>query len=155
MHALGAGKVTNDEMLKFVLGLNLDMEYEDYDGCTAVFNAHSKFLEFLLQNGANIEHRDNFGNTPFFSTCCQMQWDRNESDFQKDIEDLEFFLKYGANINVLVDGETILDVLQRTPTEGFPKGLILPHGYEDRARSNSKKLSSWLLNKGAKYACEL
>lgn len=108
-------------MIKFVLGLNLDMTYEDYDGGTAVFYAHSKFLEFLLQNGANIEHRDNFGCTPFFSTCCQMQWDRNESDFQKNIEDLEILLKYGANINVLVDGETILDMLKKILQRDFRK----------------------------------
>jgi len=46
--------------------LNLDIEYADSYGNTAIFETSGEVLQNLLQKGANVHHRNHEGETALF-----------------------------------------------------------------------------------------
>jgi ankyrin repeat protein len=133
----GAGSVLiyaaesgNPEMVREILRYHPNLEMRDHEGKTAVFaageyrygdkdGARVECVRLLAQAGANVNARDNDGNTPLHET------------FLTDVE--EELLKLGANVNARNnDGET--PIFTTVDDDAIP--LFIAHGADLAIRNN-------------------
>jgi ankyrin repeat protein len=133
----GAGSVLiyaaasgNPEMVREILDYHPNLERQDREGKTAVFaageyrygdqdGARVECLRLLVHAGANVNGRDNSGNTPLHET------------FLTDVE--EELLKLGADVNARNnDGET--PIFTTVDDKAIP--LFIEHGADLTIRNN-------------------
>jgi ankyrin repeat protein len=127
---MSAAESGNPEMVSEILRYHPKLETRDGEGKTAVFaagqyrngdeeGARVKCLRLLAKAGANVNARDNQGNTPLHET------------FLTDVE--EELLKLGANVNARnKDGET--PIFTTFDDDAIP--LFLAHGADLTIRNN-------------------
>jgi ankyrin repeat protein len=137
MEGQGAGSVLiyaaasgNPEMIREILKYNPHLEARDREGKTAIFAAGTyeyrdedgvrvECVRILAKAGANINAKDNDGNTPLHET------------FLTDVE--EELLKLGANVNARNnDGET--PIFTTVDNDAIP--LFIEHGADLTIRNN-------------------
>lgn len=148
-HALRG--VKDKETIRFVEELNLDIEYEDSYGDTAIFETSGEVLQHLLQKGANVHHRNHEGETALFSQAALAVWSINDDDLKQRMENIKLLIESGSDINAKVKGKTILDdIIERNPSK---KSLLLGHDVALNL-SNRSKLYTFLRQLGAKTNSE-
>jgi len=149
-HALRG--VKDKETIRFVEGLNLDIEYEDSYGETAIFETSGEVLQHLLQKGANVHHRNHEGETALSYQAAVAVWSKDDDALKERMENIKLLLESGSDINAKVKGKTILDeIIGRKP----PKKSILLGRDLALNLSNRSKLYIFLRQLGAKTSWEL
>ena len=85
-------------------GANADAKAGDfyYPLDAAASNGHTEAARILLDNDANINHRDTFGGTPL-----------TKAVYEGYTETVEMLLSRGANVNLESDGETVINIARR------------------------------------------
>ncbi len=106
-HALRG--VKDKETIRFVEELQLDIEYEDSYGNTAIFETSGEVLQRLLQKGANVHHRNNEGETALFCQATYAICSRSSDELEQRMENIKILIGGGSEINAKVNGKTILD----------------------------------------------
>lgn len=149
-HALRG--VENVDIIKFVENLSVDIEYEDSYGNTAIYVISGKVLWHLLQKGSNVHHINNKGETPLFHQAISAIWSKDEMDLRKRLGNIRTLAKFGSDVNVKVDGETILDVIVN---ESIPSKMILLGHDTSLFLYNRSKIYDFMHNLGAKTSAEL
>lgn len=148
------------ETIKFVESLNLDVNYENRYGQTALFdyNCSKDILDCMIRHGADINHRDEDGHTALTSLYHYIfPYDYGEGEkideeaMQKYFDRLELLISYGADVNILVNGKTILDYLQEPPCKKWVKLGMLPERYKE----TRQRIKEYLITKNARYAKDL
>jgi len=133
-NAIGVGNQL--EVVKLLLenGVNINPTYKGFMGEStlgaAVYNKNIEQVEFLLQNGADVNLKDDFGNSPLHYSV--------ESD--EKIEITKLLLSYEADIN-------IQDMFDNTPLHEASTEenaietmkLLLDRGADTDIRNHSKE----------------
>lgn len=148
------------ETIRFVESLNLDVNYENRYGQTALFdyNCSKDILDCMIRHGADINHRDKDGHTALTSLYRYIfPYDDgvgekiDEKAMQKYLDRLELLISYGADVNILVKGKTVLDYLQEPPCNKWVKLGMLPERYKE----TRQRIKEYLVTKKARYAKDL
>ena len=128
---ISAAESGNPEMLREILGYHPTLEIRNREGKTAIFaageyrhtdkdGARVECVRRLAQAGANLNARDNNGDTPLHGT------------FLTDVE--EELLKLGADVNARnKDGETPIF----TTVDDDAVALFIEHGADLSIRNNA------------------
>ena len=106
-------------------GGDLNMKCDHWDNATLLHVAsmvqNTQVIEYLLQNGADINARDEIRNTPLhiaIDSVCE----ESENGPRSDFGDVKLLLKYGADTTLVnEDGETPRNVLERCAVIGINK----------------------------------
>ena len=147
-----SSSIIDEEFLKLVITTyKSKIDAKDFQGNTALhyacWNRNKKLCEILLENGANVNEKNNEGNTPL-----HIAWASNNPKFDHSSKLEELLLKNGAEIDATnsmdetplmvlfkLDGE---DEMIRSGNKYDPITtlMVLMHSKADVSkRSNSKK----------------
>lgn len=134
------------EMIDYVDSLGLDVNYENSSGATALFSYHctKEILERMLQRGADINHRQKNGHTALTSLYRHLFSDYNglkEEEWATYCRRLDLLISHGADMNILVNGKTMLDYLQEPLDPYFSRKLALD---SERYRASRQRIMEYL-----------
>lgn len=144
---------SSPEIIDFVSGLSLNIEYEDSYGSTPVFYYTGDMLNKLLKQGANVNHHNKDGETPLYSKVNSAIWAESDHELQRKMNDIDLLLRYGAIINEKIHGKSILDNVL-TYQFNTDSQLILLYPL-DRSLSNREKVYHFLRARGARISAEI
>ena len=96
---------TTNKCYQVLIDNGIDIEKRDDRGQTAIFSVRYEYVGILVKNGANINAQDNYGDT-YLHKCVKTE--------RKKVNE---FLKYGADINVM-------NLMEETPMFGAYPELL-------------------------------
>ena len=143
----------NGEMFNYLIAQNADVSHETNNNTTLLItasrNKHFAAIRFLLENGANIEDKDEAGFTAFHHVI---------SPHDRDHEVINMFLERGADINTVSarDGKSLLYyAIEREDIERVKELVVMGaninvanrEGF--RPRMNDIEIIKYLVTNGA------
>lgn len=94
-------------------GININITNNKGLSCLheAAISGDKEMALFLIENGADINQKNNEGFTPFLWGLCANVWER---DIPRHVETLEVLVKFGADVNAVTDNsETALKLAEK------------------------------------------
>lgn len=150
LHALR--RTSDSRIVQFVLDLNLDPEYENPSGNTAIYYLSGYALHEILKRGADTRHRNRRNETPLYYQVEIAIWSESQSELKQKMDDIDVLCSYGADINSKVNGKTLLDNVLNAQTSYSPTIAWEP---VERRLANRAELYPFLRSRGAKLSKEL
>lgn len=110
----------------------------------AVFNNHKDLVDIILEMGADINTRDKYGRTPFFTAMPMPRFDPDNTDM------LRFLIEKGADpFAIAKDGQTALHINVSFPFNPKVVKFLLNTGLNiDRPKNSGESPLAWAVKHG-------